>query len=128
MSEPTALNFCPTCGTQRITGQRYCANCGLDYLKQAQIPGETSQPSIQPPGPPSAMQGLAQASHEVQNFNALLIVGRLVGVAVGMAILWFVVGPAFGEENPLAVIIAFFVLFLGGLLAGQYVTIQLLRR
>ena len=45
MSEPTALNFCPTCGTQRITGQRYCANCGLDYLKQAQVPEQESQPT-----------------------------------------------------------------------------------
>jgi hypothetical protein len=74
------------------------------------------------------MQGLAQAGLEVQSFNAALIIGRLVGLAVGMAILWFIVGPAFGTENPLAVIAAFFILAFGGLLAGQWVTLLLLRR
>lgn len=73
------------------------------------------------------MQGLAQAGLEVQSFNAALVVGRVIGFAIGMAILWFFVGPAFAD-NPIGVIVAFFALGFGGLLLGQWLMLLLLRR
>jgi hypothetical protein len=56
------------------------------------------------------MQGLAQIGLEVQAFNGFLLVGRVIGLIVASALLWFVVGPMLGEENPVGVIVAFFVL------------------
>lgn len=107
-------NFCSNCGQQLQAGARFCAGCGTT------VGAPTRQPT--------AMQGLAQAGLEVQAFNGALIVGRLVGIAIAWALLWFAIGPAIGDQNPLAVIVAFFVLSFGGLLAGQWVTLQLLRR
>lgn len=61
------------------------------------------------------------------SFNAILVVGRVIGFAVAMAILWFIVGPAFGEENAFATIAAFFVLGFVGILAGQWVALKVMR-
>ena len=108
------MNYCSSCGTQLQAGATFCSNCGAAVAS-------TSQQQL------SAQQGLAQAGLEVQTFNGLLIVGRLIGLAVGMAILWFIVGPMLGPEGALGVIIAFFVLAVGGILAGQWVTLKLLR-
>jgi uncharacterized membrane protein len=113
------MNFCSNCGTALQPGAAFCSKCGA---------ATASQPPQAQQAPMNARQGLAQAGLEIQAFNGLLILGRLVGLAVGMAILWFVVGPALGEENPLAVIAAFLVLAFGGLLAGQWITLQLMRR
>ena len=67
---------------------------------------------------------------EVQSSNAALVVGRLVGIAAGMVLLWSVVGPMLAGDAPngLALIVAFFALAYGGLLLGQWVTLLLLRR
>ena len=54
--------------------------------------------------------------------------GRVVGVAVGMAILFFIVGPMLGTEGAFGTIIAFFVLGFLGLFVGQWVALLLMRR
>lgn len=107
------MNYCPTCGKPLPGDARFCAECGA---------------STAPVGQPSARQELAQASLEVQSFNAALVVGRIVRLAGGLALWWFVAGPMFGETQPFLVIAAFFVLAGVGILAGQWVTLLLLRR
>jgi hypothetical protein len=104
------MNYCSNCSTQLQPGVAFCGSCG-------------AATSVQPP----AMQGLAQAGLEVQSYNVALVVGRIVGLAVGIAILWFIVGPMLGPDNAFGIIAAFFVLAFAGLLAGQWVTLLIMR-
>lgn len=73
------------------------------------------------------MQGLAQSGLEVQAFNGALVVGRILGLVAAGLLLWFVVGPAL-EKQGLLLLVAIFGLAAAGLLAGQWVTLLLLRR
>lgn len=102
------MNYCANCGQQLPPGAAFCSSCG------ATIGGKSL----------SAQQGLAQAGLEVQTFNGLLIIGRLVGIAVALAFWWFVIGP---NADVLVTLVAFFVLAFVGLLAGQWVTLKLIR-
>ena len=60
------------------------------------------------------------------NSRLILLTGRVIGVVVGLVIQATLVSPALGP-GPL-VIVAFIVLLVGGLLAGDWVTRALLRR
>jgi hypothetical protein len=62
----------------------------------------------------------------MMNSRLALLIGRVVGVIVALIIQSVIVAPALGP-GPL-VIVAFIVLFVGGLLAGDWVTRALLRR
>lgn len=107
------MNYCASCGKPLQAGATFCSNCGT-----AVVGGTT----------PAAMQGLAQAGLEVQAFNGALVVGRIVGFIVAMAVMFFVVGPYFGEDGAYANIAAFFILAFVGILGGQWATLVLLRR
>ena len=107
------MNYCPKCGKQLQAGAAFCSSCGASTVAHDQQL--------------TAQQGLAQAGLEVQTFNLLLVAGRVIGLMVAMALLWFVIGPALGPENPLGVIVALFALAIGGILVGQWVTLKLLR-
>jgi hypothetical protein len=104
------MNYCANCGAQ-LTGAPFCAQCGAA--------GGATQPS--------ARQGLAQAGLEVQDFNARLVLGRIVGLVTAGVVLWFVVGPALAEE-PFLLLGAILGLALVGILGGQWVALLLMRR
>lgn len=53
----TALQYCPRCGTERLSGARHCAGCGLDYWAVAQtgsVETESSRPFLPADPPPTA--------------------------------------------------------------------------
>jgi hypothetical protein len=105
------LNYCPTCGTQQPLGAAYCASCGVALTGNA----------------PSPRQQLAQAGLEVQSYNAWLLLGRIAGLIVAGAVVWFVVGPALAN-NALALLAAIALAAVVGIVGGQWITLLLLRR
>lgn len=108
------MNHCSNCGQALQAGVAFCSGCGASTAHvQQQL---TSQ------------QGLAQAGLEVQQFNLLLVVGRVLGLVIGLGVWWFAAGPIFGETQPLLVIVSLFVLAGLGILVGQWMTLMLMRR
>lgn len=100
--------YCPKCGRGQAPDARFCPNCGEAFDKAA-------------PGPPQ--QGLAQGLLVVQGLWLKLVVGRLIGVIVGLAIWWFVAGPLFnGQFVP--TVVTLIVLPFAGLLIGQTLVLQ----
>ena len=108
------MNYCSNCAAPLQAGAPFCAQCGTPVATPSRATG-------------NARQQLAQAGLEVQNFNALLVVGRLVGLLIAGLLVWFVVGPAL-EKEPFMLLVAIIVLALIGILGGQWVTLLLLRR
>lgn len=105
--------FCPSCGTPRSAG-RFCASCGADLMAAA-----PAAPS------PSLQAGMATGLYQLEQLRLKLIVGRLAGIAVGLALWWFVLGPSFGGDFiPTAVSLV--VVLFGGLWVGQMVTLSVL--
>jgi uncharacterized membrane protein YvbJ len=104
--------YCPTCGVQRLQEAAFCASCGARF---------------QPAGAPSIQQGLAGGMLELEQMRMKLIVGRLIGIAIGLAIWWFVIGPTFAD-NPLIIFGALIALAFGGLYAGTLTVLALHRR
>jgi hypothetical protein len=98
--------FCPSCGQEQKTGQRFCSSCGVD-LTQAPSPGTTPQGSAIPPVPPPQYQQpplpvpgfqghtdaeLASAKNYAYAGIAVAVVGFFIAgpiLAIGAAILGY---------------------------------------
>lgn len=104
--------YCSNCGAARGVGAN-CANCGAAYDQVAAPSGRGIEPS------------LAQGLITVQNLQAKLIVGRLIGLAAGLLIWWFVLGPAL-RGNFLGTIVAFFVLAFAGTFIGGRLVLEMI--
>jgi hypothetical protein len=88
------MNFCPTCGTERPAGQRYCANCGLDFWKQAQAEGaatgSATPRSLTQPAPVAPAPVTSEPAPSGGGSRLPLIIGALVvvGLLVGGGYWW----------------------------------------
>lgn len=76
------------------------------------------------PKDPNVQANVAAGLYQLEQLRVKLIVGRLIGIAIGLALWWFVLGPAF-NQNVLAIWVSFFVVLFGGLWVGTMVTLSL---
>jgi len=74
----------------------------------------------------SQQQNLAAGLYEVEKMRAKLVIGRLAGVIVALALWWFLVVPMV-PQNVIALGVTFFVAAYAGLWLGQMATLSLLR-
>lgn len=111
----TSQAYCPSCGTQRAPGAAFCASCGSRFDAAPAV----DQGNVQ--------QGLAGGLVELEKMRVKLIVGRVIGIAIGLAIWWFVIGPTFAD-NPLIIFVGLIVLAFGGLYLGQMAVLLQQRR
>lgn len=108
----TDQQFCGNCGTQRQPGAAFCAKCGASF---GPVPMGNAV---------SHQQGLAQGLQQIEYMRMKLIVGRLIGIAIGLVLWWVILGPLFGD-NPLLVAVSLVVVLFGGLYVGQMVVLSM---
>lgn len=100
--------FCPDCGAAR-TGP-VCATCGTRF-----------------DAAPAIRAGLASGLLTIEQLRMRLIPFRLAGLAAGLALWWFVAGPAFAS-SALLILGSLVVLVFGGFYLGNVVALYLLAR
>jgi hypothetical protein len=61
-------------------------------------------------------------------FTGLVVVGRVVGLGVGAGVWRLVVSPILGASNPVPGVVAFLVLALVGIYAGEWLMLEFLAR
>ena len=107
-----AASVCPQCRTPRAPGAEFCVECGNQF----------DDAPLQPESSPQSMTArqVAAGSQEIEALRIKVIVGRLVGVVIGLAIWWFAIRPALGD-NPLAVLVTLGLATFGGLYYGTTV-------
>lgn len=60
---------------------------------------------------------------ELEKMRMKLVVGRLIGIAIGLTIWWLVIGPVFAD-NPLIIAIGLLVALFGGMYVGSLVVMS----
>lgn len=70
---------------------------------------------------------MASGLLELEKLRAKLIPFRIAGIVLGLVVWWFVAGP-FLQGNPIATLVALFVLAGGGLYLGNVTGLAVLRR
>jgi hypothetical protein len=68
----------------------------------------------------TAQQSLATELQETEALRIKVIVGRLIGVVIGITIWWFAIRPSLGD-NPLAVLVTLGLVTFGGQYFGTTV-------
>lgn len=99
--------FCPHCGAAR-QGGAFCSSCGAAFEAA--------------PGGGSIQQGLAGGLLEIEQMRLKLIPFRIIGIVLGLAVWYLVVGP---NMEPLLTLIALPVLAFGGLYVGNIAALYL---
>jgi hypothetical protein len=87
--------FCPTCGTRRVGGFRFCRSCGFDFdidrAIHAPVPPAVSQRALEPdvmPMPDGTDVAKPAARPSLGGLvNGVLVVGGAIGGAVGVSTL-----------------------------------------
>ena len=92
--------------------------------KRAEILGRIAGPAQQASS--SFHQDLARTTISVQNFNLKVIVGRLIGVIIALAI-WYLAVLPMVQENVIAILVLFFVAAFGGMWIGERVTLEAMK-
>ena len=149
--------FCPRCGNARTGSFRFCRACQLDFDLLPPVPDEGAQatgasdaipgpaPGQEPPSkpehaeatrsasfpghpaPPGVTQDVAAGMLELEKLRLKLIPFRIAGIAIGLAVWWFVLGPVLGGDL-LPTAIALGACVFGGLYLGNVTGLSLLRR
>lgn len=114
----TDAAFCPMCGTQRQPGMSFCGKCGYDYGSTPASPAGTMQARG------SIQGGVAGGMYELEQLRVKLMIGRLLTVAVVLAVWWWAI-PII--KDPLALIATFLLALFGGIWLGTMLTLNLLR-
>lgn len=110
------MTFIERCGAVDVGGGQ-CA-LALGHAGEHQLSAATG---------PSTQEGVAGGLLELEKLRAKLIPFRIVGLIAGLALWWFVVGPALGG-NPITTLIALVVLAGGGVYLGNIIGLSVLRR
>ena len=106
------MDFCPTCGAKRPSGQRFCGNCGRDF-------GSAGSAEPQAPQSPQLTdrQALARSAMTVQTVQLLAYLGAGIGAAIGFVLPAWLLYDSLGQSNGLV----WFLLCIGGGLLGLFV-------
>ena len=80
----------------------------------------TGQQLGAPQQPKTDQQGLAVGPQQIEALRRKVIVGRVIGVAIGLAIWWLVIRPTLGD-NPLVALVALGLVTFGGQCYGTMV-------
>jgi hypothetical protein len=102
-----AVSFCPQCRTPRAPGAEVCVKCGNQFVDA-------------PHQPASGQPGLATGLQETEALRIKVIVGRLIGVVIGLTIWWFAIRPSLGD-NPLPALVTLGLVTFGGQYFGTTV-------
>lgn len=107
-----AMDFCPTCGTKRPPGQRFCGNCGRDFGSTV-----SAEPQAQQGAQMTNRQALARSAMMVQTVQLLAYVGAGIGAAIGFVLPGWLLYDSLGQSNGFV----WFLLCIGGGLLGLFV-------
>lgn len=103
--------YCTSCGRARAVDGSFCAGCGRPFDQLVTPVGSLYSPA-------TPQQGMAQSALQVQALMAKVVVGRIVGLVVGILAWFFLAGPLF-IGNFLLIFVSLVVLAFVGLYVGQ---------